>query len=44
MTALHDELKSHAAALLQLSYACKEEEIAEEIRKIAYALMALAHG
>jgi len=35
-------LQTHAAALVRLSYACKEWEIAEEIKKIAHALSALA--
>ena len=34
--------EAHAAALLRISYACKDKEIAEEIRKIAYALELLA--
>lgn len=41
---IYDELRSHAATLLRLSYACKEEKMAEEIRKVAYALFALADG
>jgi hypothetical protein len=37
-----DELQRHAAALLYLSFDCTEQVMALEIRKIAYALTALA--
>jgi len=42
MTAWHDALASHAEALLRLSYSCNQADVAEEIRRIAHALSALA--
>jgi hypothetical protein len=41
-THTQNALQTHAAALLKLSYVCKELETAEEIKKIAHALLALA--
>ncbi len=44
MQACNESLERHAAALLRLSHACVEQDIAEEIRMTAYALMRLAEG
>jgi hypothetical protein len=37
-----DSLEGHARVLLRLSHSCKESASAEEIRKIAHALLDLA--
>ena len=42
MQACNESLERHAMALLRLSYALVEQDIAEEIRTIAYALVRLA--
>ncbi len=39
-----DGLEGHARVLLQLSHSCKESASAEEMRKIAYALLDLARN